>query len=197
MAGIYNRDNINYGSLIANAIANRKADLERKYEQRKANSDAWGKTIGQLGQIIGRGVTDYADEQDRQDQLDMMNKRYEDSVQYQKERDAKLYELLALKNKMLQEQKVQEQIEPKVEPKVEPEIVATPVKFSEQPTSTYGYQFNQQPVVPLVHELPTHNPTINTPILPPLGTYDDTPYRRAMKPSDFNEYLDIINYRGI
>lgn len=190
MAGIYNRDNINYGSLIANAIANRKADLERKYEQRKANSDAWGKTIGQIGQIVGRGITDYVDEQDRQDQLDMMNKRYEDSVQYQKERDAKLYELLAMKNKMLQEEQLK--------PKVEHEIVATPtVNFSEQPTSTYGYQFNQQPVVPLVHELPTHNPTINKPILPSLGTYDDTPYRRAMKPSDFNEYLDLINYRGI
>ena len=194
MAGIYNRDSINYGSMIANAIANRKADLERKYEQRKANSDAWGKTIGQMGQIIGRGITDYADEQDRQAQLDMLNKRYEDSVQYQKERDSKLYELLALKNKMLQDKK---EIDPKVEPEVEPEIVASQLKFSEQPTSTYGYQFNQQPIVPLVHELPTHNPTVNTPILPTLGTYDDTPYRRAMKPSDFNEYLELINYRGI
>lgn len=193
MAGIYTRDNINYGSMIANAIANRKADLERKYDQRRANSDAWGKTIGQMGQIIGRGITDYADEQDRQSQLDLMNKRYEDSVKYQKERDAKLYELLALKNKMLEDQKVKEQIEPKVEP----EIVATPLKFSEQPTNTYGYQFNQQPVVPLVHELPTHNPTINTTILPPLVNYDDTPYRRAMKPSDFNEYLELMNYRGI
>lgn len=192
MAGIYNRDNINYGSLIANVIANRKADLERKYEQRKANSDAWGKTIGQIGQIVGRGITDYVDEQDRQDQLDMMNKRYEDSVQYQKERDAKLNELLALRNKMLQDK---EQIVPKDKPEEEPGIPT--VNFSEQPTSTYGYQFNQQPVVPLVHELPTHNPTINKPILPSLGTYDDTPYRRAMKPSDFNEYLDLINYRGI
>jgi len=194
MAGIYNRDSINYGSLIANAIANRKADLERKYEQRKANSDAWGKTIGQMGQIIGRGITDYADEQDRQAQLDMLNKRYEDSVKYQKERDSKLYELLAMKNKMLQDQKAQEP----VVPKVEPEVVASQLKFSEEPTaSTYGYQFNQQPVVPLVHELPTHKPQVNTPILPPLGTYDDTPYRRPVKPTDFNEYLDLISYRGI
>lgn len=190
---VYSRDNINYAGMLQNAIANRVANAQREAQYIKDKGELWGNTVSNVANMFGRGLTDFADEQDRQGQIDKMDKRYEDSVQYQKERDAKLYELMALKNKMLEEQKVQEQIKPVVETP----IVTTPVKFSEQPTSTYGYQFNQQPVVPLVHELPTHNPTVNTPILPPLGTYDDTPYRRAMKPSDFNEYLELINYRGI
>lgn len=191
--GIYTRDNINYSTMLQNAIANRAKAAEREAAYIQNKGKLWGDTVSKVGNMFGRGLTDYVDEQDRQSQLDLMNKRYEDSVQYQQDRDAKLYELLALKNKMLNEQKVQEQIKPNVEP----EIVANPLKFSEQPTSTYGYQFNQYPAVPLEHELPSHNPTINSPILPTLGIYDDTPYRRNIKPSDFNEYLELINYRGI
>jgi len=194
MAGIYTRDNVNYSQMLQNAIANRARNAERQAQYIQNQGKLWGDITNQMGQMIGRGITDYVDEQDRQDQIAKMDKRYEDIVQYQKERDAKLYELLALKNKMLQEQKAQEQIENTVEP----ETVITPsVNFSEQPTNTYGYQFNNQPAVPLEHELPTHNPTVNTTILPSLGIYDDTPYRRSIKPSDYNEYLEFMNYRGI
>lgn len=54
--GIYNRDNVNYGGFLQNAIANKIHNAERQAEHEKAMAKLWGDTIAKAGQTIGRGA---------------------------------------------------------------------------------------------------------------------------------------------
>ena len=54
--GIYNRDNINYGGFLQNAIANKIHNAERQADHDKAMAKLWGDTIAKAGQTIGKGA---------------------------------------------------------------------------------------------------------------------------------------------
>lgn len=54
--GIYNRDNINYGSMLQNAIANRVAKAQREAQYLKDKGTLWGSTVKDVANTIGKGA---------------------------------------------------------------------------------------------------------------------------------------------
>jgi len=61
---IYNRDNINYGSLIQNAIANRNAAAQRDAGYITNFGNIVGGAVSTLGNQIGRGLVSYEEDED-------------------------------------------------------------------------------------------------------------------------------------
>ena len=61
MAGIYTRDNINYSTMLQNAIANRAKAAERQAAYTAAQGKLWGDTATNVGKIAGRGIMSYLD----------------------------------------------------------------------------------------------------------------------------------------
>ena len=92
MAGVYTRDNINYGSMLQNAIANRIHSAERQAAYRNAMGKLWGETATNIGKYIGRGAMATAD-------------------MYGDEDEAELERLLELRNKEEAIAKYNEQVE--------------------------------------------------------------------------------------
>ena len=54
--GIYNRDNINYGGFLQNAITNKIKNAERQADHEKAMAKLWGDTIAKAGETMGAGA---------------------------------------------------------------------------------------------------------------------------------------------
>ena len=90
MAGIYTRDNINYSTMLQNAIANRAKAAEREAAYTQAQGKLWGDTVTNVGKYAGRGYMAY------QDSLD--------------EDEAELNKLLELKRQQEIEAKYNEQV---------------------------------------------------------------------------------------
>lgn len=61
---IYNRDNINYGTLIQNAIANRNAAAQRDASYISNFGNIVGGAVSTLGNQIGRGLVSYEEDED-------------------------------------------------------------------------------------------------------------------------------------
>ena len=89
MAGIYTRDNINYSSMLQNAIANRAKAAEREAAYTQAQGKLWGDTVTNIGNMAGRAVGGYnnwkgdttvEDEEDAE--LELLKKQLEE---YQKQ----------------------------------------------------------------------------------------------------------------
>ena len=66
---IYTRDNINYGGMLGNAMANRANYLQRKYDRVAQMGQNWGNAIQQTGQAIGNAFNQAAQYQYNKDQL--------------------------------------------------------------------------------------------------------------------------------
>lgn len=65
MAGIYTRDNINYSTMLQNALTNRARNAERQAQYTQAQGKLWGDTATNVGKYFGRGIfatMDSADE---------------------------------------------------------------------------------------------------------------------------------------
>lgn len=62
MAGVYTRDNINYSSMLQNAIANRNAAAQREAAYEQAKGKLWGDTINNMTKYAGRGIMASADQ---------------------------------------------------------------------------------------------------------------------------------------
>lgn len=60
MAGIYQRDNINYGGMLGNAMRERANYLANKRAQEVQNAQNWGNAIQQSGKILNDAVQKYA-----------------------------------------------------------------------------------------------------------------------------------------
>lgn len=69
MAGIYTRDNINYGGMLGNAMQNRARQIERDYENYMKQPTAWANALSQSGQAIGNALNQAAQYQYNKDQL--------------------------------------------------------------------------------------------------------------------------------
>lgn len=69
MAGIYSRDQINYGGMLGNAMANRANYLQRKYDRVAQMGQNWGNAVQQSGQTIQNALNQAAQYQYNKDQL--------------------------------------------------------------------------------------------------------------------------------
>lgn len=95
MAGIYTRDNINYTSMLQNAIANRARAAEREAAYIQNQGKLWGDTVTNIGNMAGRAVGGYnnwkgdttvEDEEDAE--LELLKKQLEEYEAQQAEADA-------------------------------------------------------------------------------------------------------------
>lgn len=66
---IYQRDNINYGGMLGNAMANRANYLQRRYDRVAQMGQNWGNAIQQSGQAVQNAFNQAAQYQYNQDQL--------------------------------------------------------------------------------------------------------------------------------
>lgn len=62
MAGVYTRDNINYSTMLQNAIANRNAAAQREAAYEQAKGKLWGDTVNNITKYAGRGIMASADQ---------------------------------------------------------------------------------------------------------------------------------------
>ena len=69
MPGIYSRDQINYGGLLGNAMANRANYLQRRYDRVAQMGQNWGNAIQQSGQAVQNAFNQAAQYQYNKDQL--------------------------------------------------------------------------------------------------------------------------------
>lgn len=67
--GIYQRDNINYGGMLGNAMQNRARQIERDYENYMRQPAAWANAVNQSGQAISNAFNQAAQYQYNKDQL--------------------------------------------------------------------------------------------------------------------------------
>lgn len=58
--GIYQRDNINYGGMLGNAMAQRANFIQRDYENYMKQPMAWANAVQQSGQAVGDALNKYA-----------------------------------------------------------------------------------------------------------------------------------------
>lgn len=66
---IYTRDNINYGGMLGNAMANRANYLQRRYDRVAQMGQNWGNAVSQIGQTLNNAFNQAAQYQYNQDQL--------------------------------------------------------------------------------------------------------------------------------
>lgn len=66
---IYTRDNINYGGMLGNAMANRANYLQRRYDRVAQMGQNWGNAINQAGQTVQKAFNQAAQYQYNKDQL--------------------------------------------------------------------------------------------------------------------------------
>lgn len=66
---IYTRDNINYGGMLGNAMANRANYLQRRYDRVAQMGQNWGNAIQQSGQAVQNAFNQAAQYQYNKDQL--------------------------------------------------------------------------------------------------------------------------------
>lgn len=84
--GIYNRDNINYSTMIDNMIKNRMDRAQKRSDNIKKQGEIWGGFVKDLGGIAGRAYTasQYESEEEKlakeledlQKQKEMMKQQY-------------------------------------------------------------------------------------------------------------------------
>lgn len=67
--GIYQRDNINYGGMLGNAMQNRARQIERDYENYMRQPMAWANAVNQAGQAVSSAFNQAAQYQYNKDQL--------------------------------------------------------------------------------------------------------------------------------
>lgn len=67
--GIYQRDNINYGGMLGNAMQNRARQIERDYDNYMRQPMAWANAVQQSGQAISNAFNQAAQYQYNKDQL--------------------------------------------------------------------------------------------------------------------------------
>lgn len=69
MAGIYQRDNINYGGMLGNAMRERANQIQRDYENYMKQPQAWANAVQNSGQIVQNAFNQAAQYQYNKDQL--------------------------------------------------------------------------------------------------------------------------------
>ena len=96
MAGIYSRDQINYGGMLGNAMANRANYLQRRYDRVAQMGQNWGNAVANSGKIVQDAFNTYANYANQRDNLaaqrqfqhDEALKRAEEQLARQREQEA-------------------------------------------------------------------------------------------------------------
>jgi hypothetical protein len=84
MAGIYTRDNINYSTMLQNAIANRARAAERQAQYIQNQGKLWGDTATNVGKYLGRGIFATADTMGDEDEAELAHLKELKAEQEQK-----------------------------------------------------------------------------------------------------------------
>lgn len=100
MAGIYNRDNINYSSMLMAALKDRAETAARQAAYQERQGKLWGDTVKSVGNMFGRGIMASADtyggdsststlDEDKAElkQLEEMQKKYNEQVEQRRKFD--------------------------------------------------------------------------------------------------------------
>lgn len=98
--GIYNRDNINYSSMLMAALQDRAETAARQAAYKEKMGKIWGDATKSVGNMVGRGIMASADnyggnststtiEEDKAElkQLEEMQKKYDEQVEQRKKFD--------------------------------------------------------------------------------------------------------------
>ena len=96
MAGIYSRDQINYGGMLGNAMANRANYLQHRYDAVRQMGQNWGNAVANSGKIVQDAFNTYANYANQRDNLaaqrqfqhDEALKRAEEQLARQREQEA-------------------------------------------------------------------------------------------------------------
>ena len=95
MAGIYTRDNINYSTMLQNAIANRAKAAERQAAYIQNQGKLWGDAVANVGSTVGNAVGGYnkwkgddTTAEAEEAELEMLKKQLEEYQKQQAEADA-------------------------------------------------------------------------------------------------------------
>lgn len=94
MAGIYTRDNINYSTMLQNAIANRAKAAEREAAYIQNQGKLWGDTLTNVGNTIGKGAFYSYEPQSLEEnkaelaKLEEMQKKYDEQVEQRRKFDS-------------------------------------------------------------------------------------------------------------
>ena len=83
--GIYNRDNINYGGLLGNAMAQRANIIQRDYETYMKQPEAWANATRNSGQAVGDALMSMAKYKYDENQADLNRQQQFDILQKQQE----------------------------------------------------------------------------------------------------------------
>ena len=96
MAGIYSRDQINYGGMLGNAMANKANYLQYRYDAVRQMGQNWGNAVANSGKAIQDAFNKYADYSNQRDTLAKQQefqhnealKRAEEQLAKQREQEA-------------------------------------------------------------------------------------------------------------
>jgi len=92
MPGIYNRDNINYGGMLGNAMASRANYAQRLGDMKAQRWKYWGDAVNNTGNIIGDTLKTYAGYDMQREQRDFQAeeaaKRAQEQLARQREQEA-------------------------------------------------------------------------------------------------------------
>lgn len=94
--GIYTRDNINYGGMLGNAMANRANYLQHRYDAVRQMGQNWGNAVANSGKAVQDAFNKYADYSNQRDTLAAQQqfqreeavKRAEEQLARQREQEA-------------------------------------------------------------------------------------------------------------
>lgn len=97
--GVYDRDGINYSSMLMAALKDRAETAARQAAYQERQGKLWGDTVKSVGNMVGRGIMASADsyggssdttvEEDKAElkQLEEMQKKYDEQVEQRKKFD--------------------------------------------------------------------------------------------------------------
>lgn len=110
MAGIYTRDNINYSTMLQNAIANRARAAERQAQYIQNQGKLWGDTVTNVGNTIGKGAFYSYDPQSLAEKKAELAKLEEEQAKYneQVEQRKKFDEIFNNPEKLAKDQAARE-----------------------------------------------------------------------------------------
>lgn len=100
MPGIYERDNINYGGMLGNAMAAKANYLKNRYDRTADIGRTWGNAVSNSGNIISDALKSYADYEMQREQRDYQAQEAAKQREYQAQEAAKRAQWQSNENKL-------------------------------------------------------------------------------------------------
>ena len=174
MAGIYTRDNINYSSMLQNAIANRAKAAERQAAYKQAQGKLWGDTATNVGKYFGRGIFATADSMGDEDEAEL----------------ARLKEIKAEQEQKAYEEEIKKAYEAQVEQRNKFDNI-----FANPNDGVYNPKYNT-PQGPSLSEEGTRSMQGYIPLTSYIPNYHNNPYDNATDNPYVYEMMQDYYRRG-